>query len=125
MKKNIQVELKFLEALHKRRPKDTHILKPYADLLTAAGLIKEGLKIDQKICKLCPKDSNVRYNLACSYALVGDSKKALKALEDAVELGYEDYAWMLRDEDLKPLHKEERFIKLLQRLKQENGSIDS
>ena len=41
------------------------------------------------------------YDLACCYAVIKQKKQALKALEQAVALGYNDYNNMLYDKDPK------------------------
>ena len=41
------------------------------------------------------------YDLACCYAVTKQKKQALKALEQAVALGYNDYNNMLNDKDRK------------------------
>lgn len=54
------------------------------------------------------------YNLACAFALKGDTDRALDALEQSVREGYRGFAWMLRDGDLKSLRELPRFKKLLE-----------
>src|SRR5687768_8585211 len=41
--------------------------------------------------------TNVWYNIACSYALMGDKENAWKFLNQALDAGYNNYAHMLRD----------------------------
>ena len=56
------------------------------------------------------------YNLACASARMGDAKRAMAALEEAVERGFRDAAHMRRDEDLSSLRDREEFGRLLERL---------
>ena len=107
------MELRFLERVAQRLPSDPGVLKPLADLYTSSGLLEEGLSIDRKLVQLCPNESEVWYNLACSYALIHDKNAALHALETAVKRGYRDREWMCKDEDLDSLRDEARFQKLL------------
>ena len=53
------------------------------------------------------------YDLACCYAVTKQKKQALKALEQAVALGYNDYNNMLNDNDLASLRKEKMYQTLL------------
>ena len=53
------------------------------------------------------------YDLACCYAVTGQKKQALKALERAVNLGYKDYGTMLYDNDLSSLRKDKTYKALL------------
>ena len=53
------------------------------------------------------------YDYACCYALVGQKKQALAALEQSVLLGYKDYNNMVNDNDLRSLRKDKRYLSLL------------
>jgi tetratricopeptide (TPR) repeat protein len=58
------------------------------------------------------------YNLACCYAVVDkDKKRALDALEKAIEYGWSDYKHTIEDEDLKILRGEKRFKNLLNKMR--------
>ena len=53
------------------------------------------------------------YDYACCYALVGQKKQALAALEQSVLLGYKDYNNMVNDNDLVSLRKDKKYLSLL------------
>ncbi|MCP5104119.1 MAG: hypothetical protein GY950_12105 [bacterium] len=53
------------------------------------------------------------YNLACSYSLNKQKKKALKNLESAVKAGYRDRAHMEKDTDLDFIRDEKAFKKIM------------
>ena len=53
------------------------------------------------------------YDQACCYALVGQKKQALVALEQSVQLGYKDYNNMVNDNDLVSLRKDKKYQALL------------
>ena len=53
------------------------------------------------------------YDQACCYALVGQKKQALAALEQSVLLGYKDYNNMVNDNDLVSLRKDKKYLSLL------------
>ena len=52
-----------------------------------------------------PDNPLVFYNLACSYSLTDQCELAARALEQAFQLGYRDFAWLARDPDLRKLRK--------------------
>jgi adenylate cyclase len=58
----------------------------------------------------------VLYNVACTYALLGETLRALDLLDKAVELGWGDRAWLETDSDLNSLHSEARFQALLDKV---------
>lgn len=53
------------------------------------------------------------YNIACCYALMGKREKALNSLEKAFAAGYRFIDQTAKDEDLKSLRNEPRFIRLV------------
>jgi len=59
------------------------------------------------------------YNIACGYALLGEKKNALDWLEKAIEIGWKDGDHLEKDSDLESLRGEERYKKLVGRLKGE------
>lgn len=106
-------ELAFLEALAQRCPRDNEILKALGNLYTRAGKYAEGLKVDLELSRLCADESQVWYNLACSYALLNFKEEALAALRRAIEMGYNDAGWIRTDADLNSLKSDQRFMALL------------
>lgn len=57
------------------------------------------------------------YDQACCYALTGQKKQALAALEQSVLLGYKDYNNMVNDNDLISLRKDKKYQALLAQVK--------
>jgi len=112
----LRKEISFLEAVARRCPQDVDVLKALGDLYTRTGRYEDGLKTDLELAGLCPRESLVWYNLACSYALLNRSEEALASLERSIVLGYRDARWIREDRDLDSLKKDQRFISLLQRL---------
>lgn len=72
-------------------------------------------KIEQSLAYF---KANTYYNLACSYSLSHQKKAALAALENAIDLGYKDYANMKNDSDFDFIRNEKRFKSLLKQLEQ-------
>lgn len=54
--------------------------------------------------KINKKDPFVLYNAACSFALAGRTRQAVALLKDAVKNGFDNYAHISQDSDLKSLH---------------------
>ena len=100
----------------RERPRNALALVDLGMVLTQLGRYQEGLAIDRRLVELQPEDSNARYNLACSLALVGECSQALAELEEAERRGYDDAEHLAADSDLDCLRGEPRFQALLARL---------
>jgi len=107
----------FLGRAAECHPENVEVLVELATLLTRLGRHREGLAIDERLVRLLPEDPTVRYNLACSLALLGQAEPALDALEHAHVLGYGDLEHLLEDEDLRSLRQHPRFAALVERLR--------
>jgi tetratricopeptide (TPR) repeat protein len=55
---------------------------------------------------------NAAYNIACSYAQLGEKEQAFKWLEKAMDMGYRNLQVVRIDTDLKLLRGDPRFVKL-------------
>ncbi|RME80278.1 MAG: tetratricopeptide repeat protein [Planctomycetota bacterium] len=65
--------------------------------------------------KLDPKDPVTAYNLGCIYALKGQPQEALLWLKRALKKGYHDFENLKKDPDLKSLHQNPEFQRLLKK----------
>ena len=115
--RELDFEIRFYEEILRRNPRHVDALIPLAEAYTRKGLYEKGLEMDKRLSKLRPKDAAVRYNLACSLALLHKKKEALAALGRAVQLGYTDWEHLARDPDLKGLRHLGAFKKLVGLLK--------
>lgn len=61
---------------------------------------------------LRPGDSNVLYNAACTYALLGETAEALDMLRRAIASGRSNLEWVMRVPDLTILHGDPEFQRL-------------
>jgi len=109
--------VEFLGRAIRQRPQDLELLAERAGILTRLGRYEEGLAADEELVRRAPADPSVRYNLACSLALLGRQEEALDALERAHALGYADLEHLLADEDLHSLRPLARFQALVSRLR--------
>lgn len=108
--------VEFLSVDVRRNPRNLDALAELGQAYSRLGRLEEGLAVDRQLVRLVPDNPTAHYNLACSLALVGCPDEALDALERAVELGYDDAAFLLEDDDLASLRDEERFRRLVRRL---------
>ncbi|HET7623749.1 MAG TPA: hypothetical protein VFM25_00670 [Verrucomicrobiae bacterium] len=101
--RELDIKIEFLEGIRRRDPNYVEALQLLGDHYTQRGKFEEGLRVDEQLAKLEPKNSLVFYNLACSYSLVGNVEAAAAALENAILLGYRDFNWLAKDPDLRAL----------------------
>jgi len=94
-------------------PDNLDALKALGNAYTESKRYVDGLRIDKRLVALLPDNPTVRYNLACSYALLGLTDQAFEALEHAIALGYDDFEYLVGDEDLVSLRDDPRFDALL------------
>ncbi|HZP60846.1 MAG TPA: hypothetical protein VFB27_11030 [Opitutaceae bacterium] len=111
-----EFDIKFFESIHRRDPRYADVIEILGGLYTKTGRINDGLRMDRKLVRLQPDNATAHYNLACSLALVKRKADALRALERAIELGYNDAEWMQQDPDLEGLKESPAFKKLLAQL---------
>ena len=103
------------EAALNADPLNLRALFILGDDYTRSGEHERGLRMDLRLVTLRPRDPVVRYNLACSYSLIGLTELALLVLEQAVELGFDNVEHMLKDPDLENIRTDARFRRLMRR----------
>ncbi len=112
-----EFDIAFFESVVRRNAHDVRALMHLGNLYTGKGRIDDGLEVDRRLLRLRPKDPLVHYNLACSLALKRQKAAAMRALNRAVQLGYDDAEHLAEDPDLATLHALPSFIRLLNELK--------
>lgn len=100
-----------------RKPENIEALAELGNVLTRLGRHAEGLAVDRELARREPDDATVRYNLACSLALVGRIDESFAELGRAVSNGYGDAEHMAADEDLTALREDPRYAALLSALR--------
>lgn len=115
--RDLDVEIGFLEGLVVKDPQYVEALQLLADDYTRRGRISDGLRVDHQLKSLRPGDPEVLFNLACSLSLAGELEPAIDELLRAVEAGYRDFDWMLKDPDLAAARKDPAFRRVKDRLK--------
>jgi len=109
-------EVALLEAQAAQRPDDLAALRALAYAYSAAGRHQDALRADVRLVAMAPEDPGLRYDLACSLALVGRPDDALDELDRAVRLGFRERELLLADADLDSIRTHPRFALLLARL---------
>ncbi len=97
-------------------PHDTRALCMAANQLSNVGELDRGMAMAEEALSREENEPLVLYNIACFFAMSGDSERALELLERAVESGWGDRAWLETDSDLDSLRKDKRFQALLDRI---------
>ena len=119
-KRDLDIEIAFLEGLTQRDPKYVEALQLLGDNYTQRDRFRDGLAVDEHLAKLLPDDSMVFYNLACSYSLTDRIDESITALNKAVRLGYEDSKWMDTDPDLNKVRTDPRYQSIRHQLKKKH-----
>jgi serine/threonine protein kinase/Flp pilus assembly protein TadD len=106
-------------------PDDVRAICFGAQSLCELGERERSLEWTERALALEPEDSSVLYNVACAYALLGESEKAVTCLEDAVRHGYNHKEWIENDSDLASIRDNPRFRALLQRFSTQPSKPDA
>lgn len=109
-------EIELFEVVRRRAPDDLEALEALGMAYTQRGEYGRGLEVDRRLAELKPQNPRVHYNLACSYALVGDVDLSIATLERAIELGYDDLEHLEQDADLDPIRHDWRYAALLKKI---------
>lgn len=96
----LDVAIGFLEGLVRRDPEYLDALQLLGDSYTRRGRQADGRRVDERLLQLQPGNPVAHYNLACRYSLNGQMDEAADALQRALELGFRDFHWLIRDPDL-------------------------
>ncbi len=107
--RDLDVEIGFLEGVVQRDPKYVEALQVLGDNYTRRGKFTDGMQVDERLSKLLPDDPTVLYNLACSYSLTKRLEQSASALMRALDRGYKDFKWLLKDPDLQNLREHDLF----------------
>ena len=116
-KRDLDIEIGFLEGVVRRDPNYIEALQVLGDDYTRRGRFPDGLKIDEHLVKMRPADPMAHYNLACSYSLTKRIDLAALELDMALRLGYRDFKWLAEDPDLENLRRDPIYKKIRAKLK--------
>ena len=97
-------------------PEDTRALYMGATAAISLGDERLGLEWAERISSAHPQETMTLYGVACSYALVGQTEKAIDCMEEAIQFGTIQKRWLEHDPDLRSIREHPRFKALLERL---------
>jgi tetratricopeptide (TPR) repeat protein len=112
----IDFEIEFFERILSRDPNYVEVLMNLGDLFTKKGCHRRALQVDVRLARLCSKNPEVFFNLACSHALLNHTVDALEALRQAVGLGFSDLDHLIADPDLASVRAHPGFQRLIAEL---------
>ena len=115
--RELDVKIDFMEGLVRRDPNYVDALQLLGDHYTQRGRFVEGLNVDERLARLEPENPVVFYNLACSYSLTEQFDRTAESLEKAIKLGYQDFAWLLKDPDLKKFRQQPAYRDILKKIR--------
>ena len=98
------------------KPDETRALCLSAMPLYRIGRVEDAYKWVERAVFIEPEDPAVQYNVACFYALTGETERALHCLEHSSLSGMANRSWIENDSDLDPIREHPRFKKLLEGL---------
>lgn len=88
----------------------------YGYCLHLSGDLDRAIKIHQKAAEFEQFATMATYNLACAYALKGQTDDAFESLQKAILLGFDDAAQLKADTDWEKLRNDRRFERLLKNM---------
>lgn len=97
-------------------PDDLRAIVLGATDLVEIGEEDEAKTWAERALAMSPEESSVLYNVACVYAVTGQTDKAMDVLEKAVVAGYAGMDWLTHDSQLDNLRELPRFAALLESL---------
>jgi tetratricopeptide (TPR) repeat protein len=115
--RDLDTQAVFLEGLLRRDPEFTEALQLLGDAYTSLGRAAESLGVDEQLSRLRPEDASVHYHLACSYAVTGKLEDAARALDRALDLGFDDVQSLTEEPDLQDLRRHPSFARIRARIR--------
>jgi len=104
-----RLALREIERHVELNPDDAGAYTMGAVSLIRVGERKAGLEWASRALEIDPADARIQYNVACLFALEGESEKAIECLENAVKAGFAHRNWVEKDPDLDSLREIPRF----------------
>lgn len=117
LKEGEDFDISFFEGVLRSNPYLVECLKYLGNAYTSTGMHEKGLDIDVRLSRLLPDDSEVIYNLACSYSLLNQTEPAIEALKRTIDLGYNDINHLEHDRDIDNIRNDLRYKTLINDLK--------
>jgi len=107
-----ELEMVVLERQLELVPEDVRARSLLAADYANLGRADDAVRHLEMAIALRPDDSNVLYNSACTYCVLGKKMEALDLIRRALAHGYANFDWPQQDPDLKLLHCDPEFLEL-------------
>jgi serine/threonine protein kinase/Flp pilus assembly protein TadD len=107
-----EMEMVVLERQLELVPEDVRARSLLAADYANMGRADDAVRHVEMAIALRPDDSNVLYNSACTYCVLGKKTEALDLIRRALAYGYANFDWPQQDPDLNLLHDDPEFMKL-------------
>ncbi len=75
----------------------------------------ESQKWYRRAAKASGSNPVMHYNLACALAMGKKLDEAVEALKTAIEKGYQNFGWMMKDRELDPIRQKPAYLELLKK----------
>ena len=108
--------LQIIERHLELHPDDARAISLGAGCLEGLGDYARALEWADWALSMDPEEPAILYNVACAYALLKETDKAIDCLEKAFRQGYGHRVWFENDPDLLPVRDHPRFRALMQDL---------
>jgi non-specific serine/threonine protein kinase len=112
LKRVREMEMVVLERQLELVPEDVRARSLLAADYAAMSRAEDAIRHLEMAIALRPDDSNVLYNSACTYCVLGQKAEALDLIRRALAHGYANFDWPQQDPDLTLLHSDPEFVKL-------------
>jgi adenylate cyclase len=96
-----------------QNPDDARQRMLYATALAEVDRRDEALREGAQAQELSPNDPLMLYNVACVYSRLGEPRRAIESLRQAIAAGYENFSWLRNDPDLDALRDHADFKALM------------
>jgi adenylate cyclase len=95
-----------------QNPDDSRARMFYAIMLSEVDRREDAIREGAAALEMSPGDSVMLYNGACLYAQLGEKRRAIDTLREAITAGVENFGWIKNDTDLAALRDDPEFIEL-------------
>jgi adenylate cyclase len=106
-----------IERRLQRRPDDVRALLLGSVQAAHEGNAERARALGDRALAARPDDFSTAYNVACTYAILGDHDRAIELLDRAVRHGRGNLGWIERDTDFASLRGDARFQAIVGRLR--------
>jgi tetratricopeptide (TPR) repeat protein len=111
-----QQALKKIENHLQLNPDDVRAVYMKSGSFISLGDRVQGIEWSDRALSMDPEEPSVLYNVACNYALLNETEKALTCLEKAFDKGFGHKEWMEHDPDFLSIKNHSRFKALMRGL---------